>query len=101
MIKKPDVVSDEEIKAWIVSNKGTSAEMVEELLPPLLWSLETQRDADVGYYEPLIKEMYEALKETDAVLDLVEQGATIVTLRWGVQGTRSIIKHALAKAEGK
>ena len=42
-------------------------------------------------------DMYEALREAEAILDLVAQGVTITSL----QRTLPIVKKALAKAEGR
>ena len=50
-MNKPPVMSDEEIIEWIIDNKNASEEAVKKLLPPLAWSLEAQRDADVEWFE--------------------------------------------------
>lgn len=66
MIKKPDVLSDEQIMeleprfkemdAFICD--GTDFDKVAK----------AQRDADAEYYEPLIKEMHEALERISVIL---------------------------------
>jgi len=60
--EKPPVISDEDIKAWIISNKEASAEAVEELLPPLAWSLEAQRD---DTYEKTLAEVCEEIEKVE------------------------------------
>ena len=66
MIKKPNVLSDEEIVRCILGG-DISDYMMEHVLKDLVGKNErtiaqAQLDADAEYYEPLIKEMYEALE---------------------------------------
>ena len=58
MIKKPDVLSDERIEQ--IRNNYSFSGMSGILYAKTI--SQAQRDADVKHYEPLINEMYEALK---------------------------------------
>ena len=67
MIKKPDVLSDEEIQEIIARCDYEDSKASYPLpITPLRYEgavAEAQLDVCVKHYEPLIKEMYEALKE--------------------------------------
>jgi len=64
MIKKPDVLSDERIEQ--IRNNYSFSGMSGILYAKTI--SQAQRDADVKHCEPLIKEMYEALKKISVIL---------------------------------
>jgi len=104
MVKKPDVLSDEEIREIIV--KGwCSPETTTKDIYPEPWDYavaQAQLDVCVEYYEPLIKEMYEAVKFFIAdhltEYEYLDKGISSATKR----GKKLLaFREALAKAEGK
>ena len=102
MIKKPDVLSDEEIwKATNISiaNCGSFRRASLELYRA---AVQAQLDVCVKHYEPLIKEMYEAVKFFIAdhltEYEYLDKGISSATKR----GKKLLaFREALAKAEGK
>jgi len=73
MIKKPDVLSNEEIFKVECGYEPRSEHIeigINKFINPLsLMIAKAQLDVCVKHYEPLIKEMYEALKELVGWLD--------------------------------
>jgi len=62
MKEKPDVLSDEQIKdlpAESLPFEGTQAEILEALMEYCRTVAQAQRDADVAYYEPILREIFE------------------------------------------
>ena len=96
MIKEPDVLSENTIRATALEleiDTGDTKGLTIKLL-------EVQRDADAEYYEPLIKEMYEALRYANEQLekhiykdaDVIEFGGSKLSVQ------REIVK-VLAKVD--
>ena len=96
MIKKPDVLSDEEIAQAIENGKP---------FPRHTDIAQAQLDVCVKHYEPLIKEMYEALKKISVILanPLTTRSEPTPELRVARARDEAwiISREAVAKAEGK
>jgi len=96
MIKKPDVLKDKKLR------KGHSFFIDEDCMSCMKRTCFLQNNADVEHYEPLIKELYEALLYTNEQLekhiykdaDVTEFGGSKLSIQ------REIVK-ALAKVEGE
>ena len=73
MIKKPDVLRSPDIDEAYVN--GEIPKRTRDIITVRRRNIATaQRDADAEYYEPLIKEMYEALKAAEGHLDYCGYG---------------------------
>ena len=56
MTEKPPIITEQEVINWIICAYGKDA-----IIAPLAHEKEAQRDADVAYYEPLLKQAQEQI----------------------------------------
>ena len=96
MIKKPNVKIPESHSESIVCPDCGEEFGIEDKVE---YERVTQRDADVEYYEPLIKEMYEALESWEELWDMrpLDSGDDMQQI---LERCWDKTELALAKAEG-
>ena len=100
MIKKPDLLSAEEKLSCSLISKYPFRQVRDVIDEACIHQL----DVCVKHYEPLIKEMYEALKNLLAETDLldIEECEHDVGICWCFyRNARFQAAHVIAKVEGK